>query len=227
MWQPHLFHGEWVKGVSAGGRGQTDRVKFWTNPQFRFVINEAEINENKCLVLIALMQKYTRQKRVALGVASAEEYIQYRLFKTKTQVAEDDEEPVDASNLEKIGTSGPYINKREVSQRFSLSPGTYVIIPSCYDDDVQGEFLLRVFTEKPLAQRSFNQSKRERKLNKETSVDKVDATGLSSAFLSNFAQLTTDFAKITCHVVDKDWVKVEATKPEHTDKKKPLSCNQM
>ena len=53
-------------------------------------------------------------------------------------------------DLEKIGSSGPYLNKREVTKRFNLKPGEYVIIPSTYEEGTEGEFLLRIFSEKPL-----------------------------------------------------------------------------
>ena len=46
------------------------------------------------------------------------------------------------------GKSGIYINLREVSGRFELEPGHYVIIPSAFQPDKPGKFLLRVFAQK-------------------------------------------------------------------------------
>lgn len=46
------------------------------------------------------------------------------------------------------GKSGIYINLREVSGRFELDPGHYVIIPSTFKPDQAGTFMLRVFAQK-------------------------------------------------------------------------------
>lgn len=52
-----------------------------------------------------------------------------------------------ASQLSRIGTSGSYINSREVTKRFRVEPGNYLIIPSTYEEDQNCEFMLRVFSE--------------------------------------------------------------------------------
>jgi hypothetical protein len=51
------------------------------------------------------------------------------------------------SQVERVGTSGSYINAREVTKRFRVDPGAYLIIPSTYDEDKDCSFLLRTFTE--------------------------------------------------------------------------------
>ena len=44
--------------------------------------------------------------------------------------------------------SDSFIDSREVTSRFKLPPGTYVIIPSTFHPDSEGQFLLRVFIDR-------------------------------------------------------------------------------
>ena len=46
------------------------------------------------------------------------------------------------------GTSGPYINYREVFARFELSPGGYVIVPATFEPDSPSRFMIRVYAMK-------------------------------------------------------------------------------
>lgn len=47
-----------------------------------------------------------------------------------------------------VGSSGSFTNAREVHARFDLEPGTYIILPCAFKPEEEGEFLLRIFTEK-------------------------------------------------------------------------------
>ncbi len=94
---------------------------------------------------------------MTLKTEQAEEYIQLRLYKVRNVSAYQEcartGEPMESSDLERVGSSGSYTNKREVNARFALSTGVYVIVPSCYDEDVPGDFLIRIFTEQPLTKK--------------------------------------------------------------------------
>lgn len=46
------------------------------------------------------------------------------------------------------GNSGSFTNAREVQKRFDMDPGTYIILPCAFKPGEEGEFLLRIFTEK-------------------------------------------------------------------------------
>lgn len=42
------------------------------------------------------------------------------------------------------GTSGPYINYREVFKRFELSPGSYVIVPATFEPNCASRQVARL-----------------------------------------------------------------------------------
>ena len=49
-----------------------------------------------------------------------------------------------------VGTSGSYINYREVFGRFTLSQGSYVVIPATFLPNIEAEFLLRIFSQEKI-----------------------------------------------------------------------------
>ncbi|CAB3247107.1 unnamed protein product [Arctia plantaginis] len=146
-WEMSVFEGEWVRGVTAGGcRNFLDT--FWHNPQYTITLRDVDEGdgENKCTVIVALMQKNRRSQRhqglecltIGFAVYRMPDYghvpkpLDLNFFKYNASAAR----------------SQSFINLREVSSRFKLEPGTYVIVPSTFDPEEEGEFLLRVFSEK-------------------------------------------------------------------------------
>ena len=53
-------------------------------------------------------------------------------------------------STEAIGTSGSYINYREVFGRYILSKGSYIIIPATFLPNTKAEFLLRIFSQEKI-----------------------------------------------------------------------------
>ncbi|XP_074091284.1 calpain-3 isoform X5 [Macrotis lagotis] len=149
-WTVSVNEGRWVRGCSAGGcRNFPDT--FWTNPQYRLKLleedDDPEDNEVICSFLVALMQKNRRKERklganlFTIGFAIYE--VPKEMHGNKQHLQKD----FFLYNASKA-RSKTYINMREVSQRFRLPPSEYVIVPSTYDPHQEGEFILRVFSEK-------------------------------------------------------------------------------
>ncbi|XP_061097167.1 calpain-3-like [Conger conger] len=149
-WTVSVNEGRWVRGCSAGGcRNYPDT--FWTNPQYRLRLleedDDPEDEEVASSFVVALMQKNRRMERKAGGQLFTIGFAIYEV--PKEMLGQEQHLPKDFflynASTAKCKT---YINLREVSQRFRLSPGEYAIIPSTFEPHREGEFLLRVFSEK-------------------------------------------------------------------------------
>ncbi|CAL8104586.1 unnamed protein product [Calicophoron daubneyi] len=149
-----VFAGSWEKGVNAGG-GPQNKDTFWTNPQFAFKITDPDPNddENKCLVIIALMQKGIRAKQGCEFLP-----IGFTLY----QANGDQTDPLTREQL----SDRPVISQvygfitREVTEHIRLTPGTYVVIPSTYDKDEEAQFIVRIFAQVAIADRELDQENR-------------------------------------------------------------------
>uniref|UniRef100_A0A8D3C6I5 Calpain-3 n=1 Tax=Scophthalmus maximus TaxID=52904 RepID=A0A8D3C6I5_SCOMX len=145
-WTVSVNEGRWVRGCSAGGcRNYPDT--FWTNPQYRLRLleedDEPEDNEVGCTFVVALMQKNRRKERKMGANLFTIGFAIYEMHGNKQHMQKD----FFLFNSSKARCKS-YINLREVTQRFRLSPGEYVIVPSTYEPHQEGEFILRVFSEK-------------------------------------------------------------------------------
>ncbi|XP_034017711.1 calpain-3b isoform X2 [Thalassophryne amazonica] len=149
-WTVSVHEGRWVRGSSGGGcRNFPDT--FWTNPQYHMRLYEEDDDPDDgqvaCTVVVALMQKGRRMQRNKGA----------RLFTIGFSIYEVPKEEIGQNqHLQKdffLYTASKakcktYINLREVTERFRLPPGEYVIIPTTFEPHQEGEFILRVFSEK-------------------------------------------------------------------------------
>uniref|UniRef100_A0A672G8Z9 Calpain-2 catalytic subunit-like n=1 Tax=Salarias fasciatus TaxID=181472 RepID=A0A672G8Z9_SALFA len=149
-WAETEFEESWRKGVSAGGCRNYPRT-FWTNPQFVVKLSEMDDDpdegEDGCTFIVGVMQKNKRRRRKmgedmdTIGFAIYEVrscfmmqvHLKQNFFLRNRSAAR----------------SETFINLREVSNHFSLPPGEYLIVPSTFEPNKNGDFYVRVFTEKP------------------------------------------------------------------------------
>ncbi|XP_072714081.1 calpain-9 isoform X3 [Ciconia boyciana] len=141
-WEVTIHQGSWVRGSTAGGcRNFLDT--FWTNPQIKLHLTEKDDGQDDCTFIAALMQK-DRRKLKKFGAEMLT--IGYSIY----------ESPGRDGHLGKDffryhpskARSKTYINLREVSHRFKLPPGNYVLIPTTFEPHQEADFCLRIFSEK-------------------------------------------------------------------------------
>ncbi|XP_034756453.1 calpain-3b isoform X1 [Etheostoma cragini] len=149
-WTVSVNEGRWVRGSSAGGCRNFPHT-FWTNPQYRLKLDEEdddpEDGQATCTVVVALMQKGRRMQRHQGAIFLT---IGFSIYEVPKEMCGKD------LHLQKdffLYTASKakcktYINLREVTERFQLPPGEYVIIPTTFEAHQEGEFILRVFSEK-------------------------------------------------------------------------------
>ncbi|KAM9700076.1 calpain-2 catalytic subunit-like isoform 2-T2 [Menidia menidia] len=142
-WSSSKFHGTWRRGSTAGGC-RNHPYTFWTNPQFVVRLEEDGDPADGCGLLVGLIQKDRRKLRRqgqdmhTVGFAIYEfhgqrdVHLDKNFFLSHAQTAR----------------SETFINLREVSSRFSLPPGEYLLVPSTFEPHLNGDFCIRVFSER-------------------------------------------------------------------------------
>uniref|UniRef100_A0A8C1IJ46 Calpain 9 n=1 Tax=Cyprinus carpio TaxID=7962 RepID=A0A8C1IJ46_CYPCA len=140
-WEVNLFEGNWIRGSTAGGcRNYIDT--FWTNPQFKLRLDHPDDGDKMCSVIVALLQKNRRRLRKE-GLDM--ETIGFAIYE-----APDDQDHQGKDFFRYNGSkarSRSYINMREVSERFRLPPGNYLLVPTTFQPHHEADFLIRIFSE--------------------------------------------------------------------------------
>uniref|UniRef100_A0A669BNJ1 Calpain 9 n=1 Tax=Oreochromis niloticus TaxID=8128 RepID=A0A669BNJ1_ORENI len=135
QWAVNVFEGNWIRGSTAGGcRNYIDT--FWTNPQFKLLLNDAD-GDNTCSVVIALMQKNRRKLRKEGLDLETIGFAVYEAPEGEDHVGKD----FFRYNASKA-RSRTYINMREVAERFTLPPGHYLLVPTTFQPHHEADFLI-------------------------------------------------------------------------------------
>ncbi|CAJ1067742.1 calpain-2 catalytic subunit-like [Xyrichtys novacula] len=151
-WAETEFEETWRRGSTAGGCRNYPNT-FWMNPQFVIKLDEVDDDpddgQEGCTMIVGLMQKNRRRMR---KMGEDMETIGFAIY----------ELPEEFSGMKQVhlrrnfflrncsaARSETFINLREVCNHFCLPPGEYLIVPSTFEPQKNGDFYVRVFTEKP------------------------------------------------------------------------------
>ncbi|XP_029904521.1 calpain-2 catalytic subunit-like isoform X3 [Myripristis murdjan] len=150
-WALSKFDGTWRRGSTAGGCRNYPNT-FWTNPQFVIKLDEEDDDpddgESGCTFVVGLIQKNRRRMR---KMGEDMHTIGFAIYEVP-------EECCGQRNLHlhknfflrnaSSARSETFINLREVCSRFTLPPGEYLVLPSTFEPNKDGDFCVRIFSEK-------------------------------------------------------------------------------
>ncbi|NWU87817.1 CAN1 protein, partial [Onychorhynchus coronatus] len=155
-WNTRLYDGTWRRGSTAGGC-RNYPATFWINPQFKIQLEEVDDDgdeaggrEPGCSFLLALMQKDRRRER---RYGKDMETIGFAVYEVTASPGHVGQSGVHLKREFFLANasrarSEQFINLREVSTRLRLPPGEYIVVPSTFEPNREGDFVLRFFSEK-------------------------------------------------------------------------------
>uniref|UniRef100_A0A667WSI4 Calpain 2, (m/II) large subunit b n=1 Tax=Myripristis murdjan TaxID=586833 RepID=A0A667WSI4_9TELE len=221
-WSVSKFDGSWRRGSTAGGC-RNNPYTFWMNPQFVIRLEEEDDDpddgEVGCSFVLGLIQKNRRKLRKAgedmhtIGFAiyefqgQREVHLDKNYFLTHAQTAR----------------SETFINLREVSSRFKLPPGEYLVVPSTFEPHLNGDFCIRVFSEKQNETQPCDDP-----VSAELDDEVVSDTEVDAGFRGLFTKLAGDDMEISAVELRTILNKIVAKRTDiKTDGFSPETCRTM
>lgn len=142
-WEVSVIHSRWEKGRNAGG---TNVITRWRNPRFRVAVADRdEDQDNLASFVIELTQKDNRfigSKQLKKDLFM----IGFYLYKVKDEKRMPSNEDFFLHN-HLVGRTETFVKKRIVFKRFLLPPDHYIVIPSTWFPNQEGDFMIRIFSE--------------------------------------------------------------------------------
>ncbi|XP_060610184.2 calpain-2 catalytic subunit [Anolis sagrei] len=215
-WSLNLMDGNWRKGSTAGGcRNYPD--SFWMNPQYLIKLEEEDEDpddpEKGCTFLVGLIQKHRRKQR---KMGEDMHTIGFAIYEVPPQSSGQTSVHLSKNffltNRAKE-RSNTFINLREVLNRFKLPSGEYIIVPSTFEPNKNGDFCLRVFSEKSADSQIVDDEIEANIEEKEVTEDEIEPS-----FKKLFGQLAGVDAEISafelCNILKKVMAKRQDIKSD-------------
>uniref|UniRef100_A0A2K6CM59 Calpain-2 catalytic subunit n=1 Tax=Macaca nemestrina TaxID=9545 RepID=A0A2K6CM59_MACNE len=193
-WKLTKMDGNWRRGSTAGGCRNYPNT-FWMNPQYLIKLEEEdedeEDGESGCTFLVGLIQKHRRRQRkmgedmhtIGFGI------YEVRSLSGQTNIHLSKNFFLTNRARERSDT---FINLREVLNRFKLPPGEYILVPSTFEPNKDGDFCIRVFSEKKADYQAVDDEIEANLEEFDISEDDID-----DGFRRLFAQLAGEDAEIS------------------------------
>ncbi|XP_015256962.1 PREDICTED: calpain-2 catalytic subunit-like [Cyprinodon variegatus] len=226
-WAETEFEETWRRGVSAGGCRNYPN-SFWTNPQFVIKLDEVDDDpddgeEEGCTFIVGLMQK---NKRLRRKLGEDMETIGFAIYDLPEEYSGQKNVHLKKNFFlrnRSAARSETFINLREVSNRFHLPPGEYLIVPSTFEPGKNGDFYVRVFSEK---QADFHEI--DDPVESHVEQINIDEDDICDKFKRLFGYLAGDDVEISAFELEKILNKVVAKRDDiKTDGFSLTTCRNM
>ncbi|VFV29011.1 calpain-2 catalytic subunit-like [Lynx pardinus] len=188
-WKLTKVDGTWRRGSTAGGCRNYPNT-FWMNPQYLIKLEEEdedqEDGESGCTFLVGLIQKHRRRQR---KMGEDMHTIGFGIYEVP-------EEMTGQTNIHLSRNFFLTHRARERSDTFinlrELPPGEYILVPSTFEPNKDGDFCVRVFSEKKADYQVVDDEI-------EADLDENDAgeDDIDDGFRRLFAQLAGEDAEIS------------------------------
>ncbi|XP_045716506.1 calpain-2 catalytic subunit [Phyllostomus hastatus] len=194
-WKLTKMDGNWRRGSTAGGCRNYPNT-FWMNPQYLIKLEEEDEDQDNgergCTFLVGLIQKHRRRQR---KMGEDMHTIGFGIYEVPAELAGQTNIHLSKNFFlthRARERSDTFINLREVLNRFKLPPGEYIVVPSTFEPNKDGDFCIRVFSEKKADYQVVDDE-----IEGNPEEIEVDEDSIDDGFRKLFAQLAGEDAEIS------------------------------